>query len=1009
MIIYYIYNLRLTKSLKMKRGVELQFIAKRFLVLIFVFVLLLSVFAHGVIAPSHPVITDEFGNVIGDDDGSVFISGVDTVIYVNKDISPVDAAIAKAIAEEKGYPIIYGDHDKVSPELLDSFKDDGIYRDVENVVIIGGPAVISSEVEKYIDSFGDVVGGFDSVRIAGTTGTGTAVEAIEYFYGPEMVAEVSLVSYEGDGDHSYDEILYLASQLDHPIIPIPSDVDGLPADVVESLDRLGVDSVDVIGSFENEAEVKTDLSGVNVIVSEEIKAEDSTDVVALEERLEDEVIESIQPGENVEVSFVELKEGEAPPVAEGNELVFFYEDKNDDGKDDDSGVAIDQMAVSLTTEIKNEGAIVEEVTCVGDEPDSVLQQVESSVEAQGIKTDIGDYDELREFDEDEAKEAAEEFKEADEKFEDLEETHAAEFKAALSGILEQFKAYYAEKKESGELSADSLELGAKIIDEANKEDAPALWELMHAFSNTERHEEYVEGCMADAGCVDEHIELEHVNVDDKLEKLIGTEKAREVANLDVGQKVGLLAIDDFVPPGKESEMRTRVSEVFAAGSQLSELSAKYVEKSKEEAYKTYTEQLKKEYEALGKTDEAAKLTIEEMKTRFDARLRIESEAYLTGVIKADEFVDPARRAEIISKFEGAAKELENKGIKDHHYMTHEDWKGVYETYSKEGKVTEGDVKKYDALVTAYKTYEKENPGTVEDPTGSYYDIKTGQFSFVNEEGKVVTGAVDSKSGKCSYTNEEGNFVEGNKEGNVIEYTKDNLPGGYKFDDKTGTYSDGKVTYIPPSHYNAFTGTYDFEHPQENKPEGYVIQCGSAGCSGGIYTGPGSSFDPATSGWTKSEDGKTWTAPGGDSYSTTQYSSSGSEHTDAYGHTWTQSSSGAWTSSTGEVHSGDAYHYSPPSDGGSTSTSGTYSGTTSGTYSGSTYTAPSGYHGTDSYSSSGGTSTGTTSGGSYSGGDSGGHSGGDSGGTGHAIFSGYSISEVEAGGKGLLSKWLRRLG
>ncbi len=976
-----------------------------------IFLIVFSVFSVNTIAVS------------GDED--VIFESIDTVIIVNSgDISGIDAAIAGAISHDLGIPVYYTDHDEISSEVLEILKKD--YPDLDEVVILGGEAVISSSVEQTLETTGVVSANFDVIRIGEPTATGTAVEAIEYLYGPEMVSEVTLVSYGGDSDRTYDDILHLASVTDGgPIIPVPDDVSGLPADVVETLEVVGIDNINIIGDFEQETEVKADLDEVNVEVVIEV---DGDDVEELEEKVKDLVLENVRAGENVEIILVE--EGDVPPVStDENDLIVFYNDEDNNGIDDESGKELENIGKEIYDEISAEGATVEGIKFTGDNQE-VLNEFKEGIDALGlpIQTEVGLADDVIkttiEFNEDNEDEIEREFKEGKEEWENLAEAHKLEFSAALPSMLEIFKVYYVELKDKGELSLEALELGAKVIDEASKDDPIAAWRFMHAFASEERHEEYVENCYGVDSCRNEQTELEYADMDEKIEKLVGTERAREVANLDIGEKVGLLEVVDFVLPGQEVEFRADINEIIAGGASPAGLVEKYVDAQKEDVYKVYIDSLKKELIALGKVDEASALTLEQTKAKFDERLRIESVAYLSGAVKYDEFIDPTKRADEMAKFEAIAKEFEGKGIKDHYYMTHGDWKAYYDKYSKEGEFDDADFKKAEALTTTYRTWEKENPGTLEDPSSSFYDTKSGQFSFSDHEGRIVTGIYSPGTGKSSYTNEEGKLVQGDKEGRVTEYTKEQLPSGFKYDEKTGTYNDGKVTYIPPSQYNAFTGTYDFNLEGVHK-EGEIVQCGSKGCSVGIYTGPGASFDPAAAGWKQSEDGKSWIATDGASYSITQYSSSGNTHTDASGVAWTQSSDGGWVSSTGEAHSGDAYYYTPPSGTTSGTTSGEGSG--GGAYSGGTsgYTAPSGgYTGTTSGTETGGHTSsysgsysgGTTSsggasggGGTYSGGgDSGGggySSGGDSGGTGHVI-AGYSIYDMRSGGRGLLTKWLR---
>ncbi|MBI2631813.1 hypothetical protein HYW75_02315 [Candidatus Pacearchaeota archaeon] len=908
---------------------------------------------------------------------------------------------------------------------VDQLKS-GVYQDVKEVVILGGEAVISSKDEEILKTTGVISADYDVARIVGTTGTGTAVEAINYFYGPGVVDEVTLVTYKDDSDKSYNDVLHLAAELDNPIIPIPEDVEGLPADVVETVEKLNINNVEVVGDFQSEKEVKNDLSELKVGITNEINGNSPEE---LEGNLDKEITDNFKSGEEVKLIFVE--NGDIPPALSDGHIVY-YKDENNDNIDDDTGVVLDGIGKGTYDKLREIGVKFDDIRVTGNNLEG-WEKFKESIEGSTsrIKVDLIKYENSKdvvkindEFSEKEAKDISRDYKEWNLKYEDLVAEHKAEFANALPTMLETFKSYYANEKEK--LSSDAIALGAKIIDESSKDDSVSAWKLMHEFANLESHDNYVKECQSDSDCRNDQIELEKVNVDEKIEKLIGTDRAREVANLDVGKKVGLLETTTFVPPGKESEFRDKIDTIISEGGKVENLQKDYIEKGKEEAYQKYTEELKKEYETIGKKDEAAKLTSDQVKSMFDNRLKIESEAYLSGVVKYQDFINPEKRAEAMARMEEMQKNyFDSKGVSNSQYLTSEDWKTAYDKYSKDGKLSDDDVKKYESAVTAYKTWDETHPGIYYDPKGSYWDAKSGQYSFTDNEGKVVAGVYDTKAGTYTYTNEKGELIQGNKNGDVKEYKEDY--GSWK-KNEDGTWSGPKgESYIPPSSYNPITGTYDYRI-EGKQPDGYVVQCGSKGCSGGIYTGPGSTWTPPE-GWDKSADGKSWVSPDGHEYSaSTSYYSSGSATggtgasgggavKDSFGNTWTQGTDGTWSSSGGTTYSPSTGTYSGGGTAGGTYT-GTYeggsysSGGTGGTYSGSTGTYSSGtgtysgYSGSGSYSGgySGGdtigSGSGSYSGGSYSGGDAG---GGGGGGGGSPAPMGFVISDIE--GKKLLAKWL----
>ncbi len=974
---------------------------------------------------------------------SVVADDVDTLIIVNKgEESKIDAAIASSISHDIGIPVLYVDKDVVSDELVRELKN-GMYKDVRNVVILGGESVVSSIVENSLQSTGETLsGGFDVTRIAGVTGTGTALEAINYFYGPEVVDEVSLVKYEGDLNKDYDEVLHLSAQLDNPIIPIPADVDGLPADVLDSLLTLKVDSVNVVGEFDNAEDIKSDLFEIKVGVTSEISGNNEE----IKDSLEEDVKNSIVSGDKI--FFIE--EGEMPPIVSGDKI-FYYKDENNDNLDDESGSVLDGIGRGLYNNLKDKGINIKGINYYGDDKEK-MEEIRKSLEREGINVEAVKYDEVEKIAIDVSGEEVERIVDKAEKGrEDMEknfEAHKGEFEKNLPSAIKHFKAFYINEKDK--LSAEEIKLGASIIGEESKNDPVAQWKLMKAFANEYDHRTYVSDCQSDPKCVGDEINFEMINIDDKLEYAVGIENADEAAKLDVGEKVELLDVIDFVSSEEKNEVSKEVSEILQSGTKLEDLSSSFVERRKDEAYQKYFEELKKEYDSVGNKYQADKLKVDDIKDIFDDRLVLESEAYLAGLVNYNEFKDPSKRAEIYSKMAEVGKELEQKGIKESQYMSPEDWKNAYDRYDKNGQLSQEDISRYGAAVTAYKTYEYKNPGEYYSPSGGSWDAKTGQYSYTSSDGRLVTGVY--RSGYYYYNDEEGNLVEGGKDGKVNEYDSSTLPSGWSYDSKTGVYSKDGVNYIPPSEYNSYSGKYEYYK------DGNYLGCGSSGCSevsvpegyernpDGSYSRagyngavnnewkPGTYYDPKYGGyipaldssgagsgqtgysgsyggkyadpygnaWTQGSDG-TWKQSGGSGTNT------GATNTQQAA-VWTQSADGTWSSSTGQTYnpqqpytSGGAYN---PSTGGYVGSTGTQvdsygntwtqgsdgtwasqgEGTSSGSYSGGSYS--SGSYSGGAYSSSGsysggdaGSYSGGTSSGSYSGGSTGGSTGGDGGGGG----------------------------
>ncbi len=1007
----------------------------------FVFLILISsIFSYGVFAAEGSDTTTQTSTTAD-------ANGVHTIIICDGgDKSSIDAAIAASISAGTGVPVLYTEHGKLPAEVIDALKNN--YPDLDKVVVLGGNAVVSKDVQTELESLGSGVvtnNNFDVARIAGVTATDTAVNAINYIYGPEAVDKVTIVAYEGDNSHDYDRLLQEAAQLGGPIIPIPKNVKGLPADVVDALKAGGVGNVNVVGSFDNDAQVKGGLDDIKVNVDIEVKGEN---VNELENKLEEEVINHIGPGEDANILLVQ--EGSLPPVVPGQK-VFFWKDDNHDNLDDNSGAILDGIGRGLYDKISGKGGSVYDIKWVGKDEEAmgkIVEQMKKDFESQNVKVDLDKETNLDEviktnikFNEDKVDKISDEFKKGDKELRDKFEEHKDELYGGFNDKIEQFKTFYAEHKD--ELSSQDLTLAAKVIEEASKNDIVAAMKGITEFKSEYQYANYVKSCEQDSDCVTQQVADEKANLDERAEGIVGVDRAREVANLDAGQKLGLLEVSDFVPPGKENELKQETNKILDSGVKAEELHDKYAENHRELAYNKYTNELKEEYAASGKKDEAARLTSDEIKRTFDDRLRLESQAYQSGVIKYEQFNDPAQRADIFAKFGDVNKQFDNNGIKGN-YLTSEDWKSAYESYNKEGKISDADIKRYEAAATAYKTWEASNPGVNKDPTGAFYDSRTGQYSYNDHEGRVVSGVY--KEGKYTYTDENGKLVQGDSEGHVQRYDS-NYGGWTKNTDGSWTGSTGEK-YIPPSDYNKYTGTYDYKVYGTNG-EGKSYQCGSAGCYSGDHGGQTveGTYSPSINGdgqghifengqWKRvdpnnaadaakmksaQESGNVFYSPApGAGYYSGGYTDPGPRAavgtTATYnGKTYTVTPDKGWTDDHGNAVppppgqpssvAGAGYYVAPGSSGGvyegggcvgtgcgagysnpgysgsgSYSGGGYYSGSTGGTYSGGS--APSG----GSYSG-GGYSGGSYSGGSYGGGS---YSGGSSGGS-------YSGGSAPSGG------------
>jgi len=297
---------------------------------------------------------------------------IHTMMVVSAD-DPVDLAVAMGISTYTDYPIMIIGEDGPTIEQLNSFAEGSEYHGVDEIVFIGGPEAMPSDVIEQFEQVSEslensLAGSFETTTIAGATGTETAVQAMNYL--APAVEEIHLVSYSGDGDVNTEDIetLGLAGQLG-VIIPIdtsepeelpvgaepgttegaeevPVGVEegttipaeelpvggGLPAIVVEGLADHPVDvTLNLVGDVATNTEIEADISQLEdtgeVFQGDEITGEPEEIINTLEVAL------ALNFQDSESVIFVEI--GEEMPAAQPGQYIYYYEDLNDNGADDD--------------------------------------------------------------------------------------------------------------------------------------------------------------------------------------------------------------------------------------------------------------------------------------------------------------------------------------------------------------------------------------------------------------------------------------------------------------------------------------------------------------------------------------------------------------------------------------------------------------------------------------------------------------------------------------------------
>ncbi|MBI4159299.1 hypothetical protein HY500_03510 [Candidatus Woesearchaeota archaeon] len=378
---------------------------------------------------------------------------VNTVIIVNGD-DAVDNAIALAISRDLGIPVFYTQKDEISREVLTEIKE-GSYGNVDSVVILGGKSVISDGVESSLNIAG-VVGGFDAVRIGGMTGTDTAINAINYFYGPKMIDGVTLVR---GGDN---EIIQLSAYLHYPIIPT---ADELQENVLETLNFTKVAYANLVMNSED-LNLKQVLSNLNVKIDKEFYGNKK----ALEKEtraLQDNKI-------------VIVEEGTVLPIIP-NSFLAYYEDEDNDGVDDESGLSLEGIFSTIYNDNRDYG--IESLYFYSDDQRG-LAEIEYELYKKNVPLEAYSYEDVQELIDNSLKMNKRHIKEINQDFADNNlrvqekfKENSEEFEKQIVPLVENIKIFC-------DLNEDNLSLkDARVCSEilGISNDLFIKWKLVHAF------------------------------------------------------------------------------------------------------------------------------------------------------------------------------------------------------------------------------------------------------------------------------------------------------------------------------------------------------------------------------------------------------------------------------------------------------------------------------------------------------------------------------------------------
>ncbi|PSH00786.1 MAG: hypothetical protein BRC30_01745, partial [Nanohaloarchaea archaeon SW_7_46_7] len=161
-------------------------------------------------------------------------SNISTVMLTST-LNYPDTVISSSPSERTGIPILLTESNNLSEETREVIENLG----VKKAYVIGGPAVISEEVESEVDSITEN----STTRLWGETQVETSTEVSEFFWMEN--SEATVVQQPVDSEEGYKLLTSLKSAIteDEPILI--SEPGNLSEETVKELERLNVDQVDL--------------------------------------------------------------------------------------------------------------------------------------------------------------------------------------------------------------------------------------------------------------------------------------------------------------------------------------------------------------------------------------------------------------------------------------------------------------------------------------------------------------------------------------------------------------------------------------------------------------------------------------------------------------------------------------------------------------------------------------------------------------------------------------------
>ena len=182
---------------------------------------------------------------------------VATPVMLASDATYADILVAAAAANKIGAEVYYVHNTTIPSDIYIAITQ----LNPEQIYIIGGPAVVSEDIESNLST------NFNVTRIWGMTRYGTAAEVAKYFWSGGTERAVLVTDRLGDASDRYAELVARAKDIavtqQIPLLLIPKD--NIPAEVEEALKTLGVKEVYIIGDVTNEVKEALENLGIKIV------------------------------------------------------------------------------------------------------------------------------------------------------------------------------------------------------------------------------------------------------------------------------------------------------------------------------------------------------------------------------------------------------------------------------------------------------------------------------------------------------------------------------------------------------------------------------------------------------------------------------------------------------------------------------------------------------------------------------------------------------------------------